>query len=217
MFLHLVLLPAVSGAYNDNCYLSKEKLNSLRYAIQKISQMMEQCNKTYWLDYGTLLGAMQYGDVLPWDGDADISYLYDPSGEIEVHKRLFEHGIKSNGLQARYNGMSIDYVRWTQSNGTFRGIKQILLNKYYPKSMMDKEILIVRYQHKLDTFPLSWIVPVRKVNFHGVEVTVPNAAERLLTYRYPYTYFLGINTPYKWKCWVPCWFTGSQNCKQPTS
>ena len=52
VFLHLVLLPAVTGAYNDDCYLPMEKLESLRYAVQTISQMMEQCNKTYWLDYG---------------------------------------------------------------------------------------------------------------------------------------------------------------------
>ena len=160
---------------------------------------------------------MQYGDILPWDGDADVSYLYDPSNEYKVHGKLSEQGINSNGLQARYNGMSIDYVRWTQSNGTFRGKKTTLLNMYYPKSTVDNELFIVRYEHSLESFPLSWIFPVRKIKFHGVEVAVPNAAEKLLAHRYPYTYTLGVNAPYKWKCWVPCWFTGSHNCYKPTS
>ena len=134
-----------------------------------------------------------------------------------MHHKLFEHGINSNGLQARYNGMSVDYFRWTQSNGTFRGKNHILLNKYYPKSMIEKELLIARYQRKVDTFPLSWLLPVRKVNFHGVEVAVPNAAKALLAHRYPYTYSMGVNMPYKWKCWVPCWFTRSKSCELPAS
>ena len=65
VILHLVVLPAVSGAYNDSCYLPMEKLASLRYAVQKISQMMEQCNKTYWLDYGKVFQG-QYINIFPY-------------------------------------------------------------------------------------------------------------------------------------------------------
>lgn len=146
---------------------------------------------------------MQYSDILPWDGDADVSYLFDPSSEYEVHESLFTHGINSNGLQANYEGVSIDYMRWKLSNGTFEGKYQTLLNKYYPRSVWDNQLYIVQYQHKVDRFPLSWLLPTRKINFHGVHIAVPNAAEKLLAHRYPYSYPLGVNVPYKWKCWIP--------------
>ena len=52
--LHFYLLPVVSGAYNNKCYLSSEQLNDLRYAVQTIARTMEKHNTTYWLDYGKM-------------------------------------------------------------------------------------------------------------------------------------------------------------------
>ena len=54
LFLHLKLLPAVSGAYNKECYLTDEQRNNLRYAIKTIAHMMDRHNVTYWLDFGKL-------------------------------------------------------------------------------------------------------------------------------------------------------------------
>jgi hypothetical protein len=52
ILLHFVLLPAVSGAYNDDCYLSETKLNELRHLILTSAELMEKYNMTYWLDFG---------------------------------------------------------------------------------------------------------------------------------------------------------------------
>ena len=57
IFLHFVLLPSVSGAYNDDCYLSEFKLNELRYLILTSAKLMEKYNMTYWLDFGKYISS----------------------------------------------------------------------------------------------------------------------------------------------------------------
>lgn len=43
---------------------------------------------TYWIDFGTLLGAVRDGHVIPWDNDCDISY--DSEQSDRVHQAVSE-------------------------------------------------------------------------------------------------------------------------------
>jgi hypothetical protein len=62
----------------------KEELTSM--ALEQIKKCFENNDITYWLEAGTLIGAMLYGDFLPWDADADISYFIDDVHR--VHKAI---------------------------------------------------------------------------------------------------------------------------------
>ena len=50
--LHVVVLPSVSGGYNDECFLPDEKLQMLRIMVQNISRAFDKFGVVYWLDYG---------------------------------------------------------------------------------------------------------------------------------------------------------------------
>ncbi|XP_048581974.1 uncharacterized protein RP689 [Nematostella vectensis] len=210
--LHFFIIPTASGAYNDECYLPQDKLNNLRYAIKTICETMDAHNMTYWLDYGTLVGAVRRGDVLPWDGDADISFLRDQEKYV-VHEELIKiHGIQSNGLQANYKGLSIDYVRWEEIEGSYSGQKQTLLHKYYPSSVLKNENMLVLWNHELDTFPKAWVTPRKRIDFQGSQLAIPNDPHRHLAHRYPTTYWHGFSVPFKWKCYVPCFVMRANGC-----
>lgn len=65
---------------NEN--LEKMRANSLRAAQLKMLGILEEidalCKRhklTYWIEGGTLLGAMRHGGFIPWDDDLDISML----------------------------------------------------------------------------------------------------------------------------------------------
>ena len=50
--IHLVVLPSVSGGYNDECFLPDEKQQMLRIMVQNISRAFDKFGVVYWLDYG---------------------------------------------------------------------------------------------------------------------------------------------------------------------
>ena len=50
-----------------------------------IDKVCKKCDLTYWLDYGTLLGAFRHKGIIPWDDDTDISMpraSYDRAEEM---------------------------------------------------------------------------------------------------------------------------------------
>ena len=57
--------------------MSLYNLNQLRKQgisdFAKVIEVFDRHNLTYWLDYGTLLGAIRSGNIIAWDGEFDIS------------------------------------------------------------------------------------------------------------------------------------------------
>lgn len=209
-FLHLVVLPQASGGYNEECLTPEWKRQILRTMVQNISRAFDKFNVRYWIDYGTLLGAYRINDILPYDHDADISFLFS-SNPSRAFFALKKNGMHVNGLQARYGDVSLDFIRWKATNTTLGANSEVILHKYYPPFVKDN--FIIRNHHKLESIPLSWIAPTGKINFHGVDVAIPNDPEKVLAFRYPWTFGkIRLEFPYKWKCWVPCWLRKRNGC-----
>ena len=51
-------------------------------ALREVKKMLDKHNITYWLDAGTLLGAMRDGKLIPWDNDIDLGTWYKDIDKI---------------------------------------------------------------------------------------------------------------------------------------
>ena len=45
------------------------------YMLRQLKRICEQHDITFWLSFGTLLGAARHGGFVPWDDDLDVSFL----------------------------------------------------------------------------------------------------------------------------------------------
>ena len=71
-------LPKAQGVLRD-IQLSILKL------LLEVDKVCKEHKIQYWLDYGTLLGAIRHKDFIPWDDDIDISMMredYEKSLEL---------------------------------------------------------------------------------------------------------------------------------------
>lgn len=63
------------SVYNgEGTVLRKAQLRMLDILIE-VDKICKEHNIPYWIDYGTLLGAIRHGGFIPWDDDLDISVL----------------------------------------------------------------------------------------------------------------------------------------------
>ena len=150
------------------------------------------------------------GDIRPYDHDAGVSFLVDSATsqaftELDTRKSgiRIEAGIK----ELRFNNVSVDLIPWRAENTSNGVTTKVILHKAYSQVdvLLRAEGILAGHYHKLQSFPQSWAVPPKQVNFHGVSVSVPNSAACILADRYLYTFgAFGVQFPCKWKCWVPC-------------
>lgn len=93
-----------------------EMIKELGYELLKfIDNVCKKHDLEYWLDYGTLLGAIRHADYIPWDDDLDISMMRK---DYEKFCEVIDNEIKNNNLtnlKATFKkAKTIDAYRWIQ-------------------------------------------------------------------------------------------------------
>nr|CAD7404016.1 unnamed protein product [Timema cristinae] len=146
-------------------------LEGLRRTARHVFDQLEAAGVRYWLEGGSLLGAMRMGDILPWDYDIDVGIYRD---DIPLCSWL---------NQARSQPVIDDkgFV-WEKANeGDFYRVQFSQVNRlhvdlfpfYKKNSTMTKDTWFVT--HKQDKeFPEHFLRPISSIDFIGRKVSAPN-------------------------------------------
>lgn len=73
-------------------------------ALRQVKEVLDEHGIEFWLDFGTLLGAIRDGKFIPWDGDIDLGTWSDQNPKItmafqELRDKEFE--VRMDGAFAR--------------------------------------------------------------------------------------------------------------------
>lgn len=159
-------------------------LFSLMHGLESLLDLCHRHGIDFWLDAGTLLGAVRHGNLVPWDYDVDLAML--SSGYARLLDLFAQHGgrIGRLTLDRDYYGepdtccficeddnrdLGIDVVRYEVRGDVCRTLMSQALQDTYP----------FPYDHAAAS-----VFPLREVLLLGSWAQVPRRAEAVLSAMY---------------------------------
>ena len=149
-----------NNIYLDYQLSPNELLNNVQgLSIELLSFVDNVCKKhnlSWWLDYGTLIGAIRHENFIPWDDDIDIGMM---RSEYNKFNKVLLEEIKNNNLE--------DFIKVSYRKRKFNGqritsfIQIFILHK--PENSKYNTIFA-----GVDIFPYDYIVDYDEENIEDV-------------------------------------------------
>uniref|UniRef100_T1I9E1 Uncharacterized protein n=2 Tax=Rhodnius prolixus TaxID=13249 RepID=T1I9E1_RHOPR len=154
------------GKWTPPCCLA-----GLRRTARHVFHLLDQAQTRYWLEGGSLLGAMRMGDILPWDYDVDVGIYSEDIGRcswlvraktrpaVDEQGFVWEKASEGDFFRvhlSQVNRLHVDIFPFEVRNGT-----------------MTKGTWL--HTHKQDMeFPQHFLKPLSTIEFVGRTVSAPN-------------------------------------------
>jgi lipopolysaccharide cholinephosphotransferase len=201
--MEIELHPALSTQDVDNLRAGQRKMTLM---LKEFDRICRKYNLTYWLNGGTLIGAVRHKGWVPWDGDVDVCminteyekfkkvainelpstmWLQDTTTDV-LYKESFVCKIRDlyssyMPFEEKYN-IHFDFDKRSHHSGL-----QLDIFVYYNIEVENKRILVFPYISKfkdLSNFYYREIYPLREIEFEGIKVYVPNQLENFCVFCY---------------------------------
>ncbi|MFC2035930.1 LicD family protein [Chloroflexota bacterium] len=140
--------------------------------LKEITKIMDDAGVTFFLRQGTCLGAIRDGTIIPWDDDIDLGSIMGLHG-------LVEESVESLVTTFRQNGFITKVVH-----------QDLSLQVILAKSFIRIEWLCYKvfgdsiYQYPAVKTPVKLFANLKKIQFVGEELKVPNPPEEYLRLKY---------------------------------
>ncbi len=140
-----------------------------------VDDLLERHGIVHWLDYGTLLGAVRNGELIPWDGDVDLGILdRDVEAVLALAPEVEQAGyvvklVGESVVRVSYSSVNdshVDLFAWREENGSLRHDEDPAFQ--WP-GMTDRT-----------TFAKTYVETLAWVELHGRAFPAPHDPHRFL-------------------------------------
>jgi len=121
--------------------------------LREIKGILDKINIDYWLDMGTLLGAVRDGKIIEWDHDVDLATWYGNTKQIisafpEFRKKGFYVflGTKRNSIVVTRSGCKADVYLYRKTDG-YAWLVWIVREKKLEKVLHSYMAILTRKSH----------------------------------------------------------------------
>ena len=169
---------------------NKTFLLNAEEVLMEADAVFKELNINYWLDFGTLLGAIREGTFIKHDFDLDLGmYLYDHS--VEIEQCFNKHGFKKikdfmidDGTYGReetyeYLGVQIDVFYYTQKTK-----KEAYYHDFMPLSGMSRDKTILELGGLRPREIILALEEITYIDFLGKQYPIPSPVKKHLSDRY---------------------------------
>jgi hypothetical protein len=165
--------PNYGHLYNKNQFECCNK--HLIYLLKKLCDASKKYNFKFFLDWGSLMGCLRNGKMIPYDVDIDI-------GICEEDLCNFKNSLNylcNNGEQVRQNGAEMIIYQLSSINSIHIDI--FIFNK----QTKNNKILYIGNRNTPNSYFLKEdLFPLKKINFENMEVLIPNKSREYLERNY---------------------------------
>jgi len=177
----------------------KQNKNFKRYGLEvliKVKKIAKELNITYWLDFGTLLGAVRDEKFIEHDLDLDIGMFlveYSPKLQELLEKEGFrktecfyiDKGQYGRKEAYNYKGVVIDFFFYTKKNNLIygHGFSTITEGDSLIEALKKEEGFLV----KEVSFPFIGII---QIDFLGEKFNIPKNFDNYLSAHYGKNYMI---------------------------
>lgn len=151
-------------------------LTHLRKTARYVLGLLDQYGIRYWLERGSLLGAVRSGDILPWDHDVDIGYISEDSDRCKWLQLAKNKSVVDNRGFYWEKIKDSDHFRVH-----FSKINRIFVNLlpfYHKNGTMSRDLYFDSYKNM--EFADHFLHPMSSIEFIGRSVPCPNNVREFL-------------------------------------
>lgn len=149
-----------------------------------LAGLLDAHEATWWVDYGTLLGAAREGHMIAHDSDVDLGVMSeDFAGVVNLAPHLSRHGFKTcYHAPAPTRFESGDYFAVTREPGNPNGVD--VFPWYREGGALDRRRYDPSDLAKGRAFLTERLFPLQRITFEGIEVNAPRDLEWFAKHRY---------------------------------
>jgi lipopolysaccharide cholinephosphotransferase len=174
----------------DKTNLISKKLDYARKTLLLVCNLLDEHNIPYHLEGGTLLGLVRDGDLLPWDGDLDISIPFEYAEQVKKMRWPFGIKISTRRSQQTHGPIQIGQLSIFKIKSLSNYLIQLVWPKY-PSVVLDIFVKVKDAQYtywqansKVMRVENRYYNSFETIAYRGTQLKVPNHYKDYLTEKY---------------------------------